>query len=253
MATIFNANDIYLYFGGIKALDGFSIELDEKTITAIIGPNGAGKTTFFNVAGGIYPADRGEIYFKDERIDGLRPDQICLKGVTRTFQIARELGEMTVWENVMLAPKNQVGEKAFSALLKWGAVKSQEKGNWQKIESLLNDMGLYEERNELAKNLSAGKRKMLEISRAIMTEPELLMLDEPTAGATMDETKAIMKAIERLRDEKGITFLVVEHKMEVIMNLCNPIYVMYYGRNLANGDPETIQADTRVLEVYLGG
>jgi branched-chain amino acid transport system ATP-binding protein len=205
------------------------------------------------VAGGIYPADRGEIYFKGERIDGLRPDQVCLKGLTRTFQIARELGEMTVWENIMLAPKNQVGEKAFSALFKWGAVKSQEKGNWQRIESLLNDMGLYEERNELAKNLSAGKRKMLEISRAIMTEPELLMLDEPTAGATMDETKAIMEAIERLRDEKGITFLVVEHKMEVIMNLCNPIYVMYYGQNLANGDPETIQTDKRVLEVYLGG
>ena len=253
MATIFNANDIYLYFGGIKALDGFSIELDKKTITAIIGPNGAGKTTFFNVAGGIYPADRGEIYFKGERIDGLRPDQICLMGLTRTFQIARELGEMTVWENIMLAPKNQVGEKAFSALFKWGAVKGQEKTNWQKIESLLNDMGLYEERNELAKNLSAGKRKMLEISRAIMTEPELLMLDEPTSGATIDETKAIMEAIERLRDEKGITFLVVEHKMEVIMNLCNPIYVMYYGRNLANGDPETIQTDKRVLEVYLGG
>jgi branched-chain amino acid transport system ATP-binding protein len=253
MATIFNANDIYLYFGGIKALDGFSIELDEKTITAIIGPNGAGKTTFFNVAGGIYPADRGEIYFKGERIDGLRPDQICLKGLTRTFQIARELGEMTVWENIMLAPKNQVGEKAFSALFKWGAVKGQEKTNWQKIESLLNEMGLYEERNELAKNLSAGKRKMLEISRAIMTEPELLMLDEPTAGATVDETKAIMEAIERLRDEKGITFLVVEHKMEVIMNLCNPIYVMYYGRNLANGDPQAIQTDKRVLEVYLGG
>ena len=253
MATIFNANDIFLYFGGIKALDGFSIELDEKTITAIIGPNGAGKTTFFNVAGGIYPADRGEIYFKGERIDGLRPDQICLMGLTRTFQIARELGEMTVWENIMLAPKNQVGEKAFSALFKWGAVKGQEKTNWQKIESLLNDMGLYEERNELAKNLSAGKRKMLEISRAIMTEPELLMLDEPTSGATIDETKAIMEAIERLRDEKGITFLVVEHKMEVIMNLCNPIYVMYYGRNLANGDPETIQTDKRVLEVYLGG
>ena len=253
MATIFNANDIYLYFGGIKALDGFSIELEEKTITAIIGPNGAGKTTFFNVAGGIYPADRGEVYFKGERIDDLRPDQICLKGLTRTFQIARELGEMTVWENVMLAPKKQVGEKPFSAIFKWGAVKGQERENWQKIESLLNDMGLYEERNELAKNLSAGKRKMLEISRAIMTEPELLMLDEPTAGATVDETKAIMKAIERLRDKKGITFLVVEHKMEVIMNLCNPIYVMYYGRNLANGDPETIQTDKRVLEVYLGG
>jgi ABC-type branched-subunit amino acid transport system ATPase component len=253
MSTIFNANGIFLYFGGIKALDGFSIELEEKSITAVIGPNGAGKTTFFNVAGGIYHPDKGEVYFRGDRIDRLRPDMICLKGLTRTFQIARELGEMTIWENVMLAPKNQSGESIVGALFKWGTVRNQEKEIWEKTEALLNDMGLYEERNELAKNLSAGKRKMLEISRAIMTEPELLLLDEPTSGATVEETKAIMKAIERLRDEKGITFLVVEHKMEVIMNLCNPIYVMYYGQNLAKGDPETIQKDERVLEVYLGG
>lgn len=253
MGTIFNATNISLAFGGIRALDGFSIELEEKTISAVIGPNGAGKTTFFNVAGGIYNPDAGEIYFKGERIDGLRPDQICLKGLTRTFQIARELGEMTIWENVLLAPKNQRGEGIFSALLRSGIVKKQERENWEKTERLLHEMGLYEERNELAKNLSAGKRKMLEISRAIMTDPELLLLDEPTAGATMDETKSIMREIVRLRDERGLTFLLVEHKMDVIMNFCNPIYVMYYGKNLAKGDPETIQNDKRVLEVYLGG
>jgi ABC-type branched-subunit amino acid transport system ATPase component len=253
MAAIFYANDVYLHFGGVKALDGFSVQLEEKTITAIIGPNGAGKTTFFNVAGGVYPPDKGEVHFKGERIDGLRPDQICLKGLTRTFQIARELGDMTVWETVMLAPKEQRGEKVFGSLFKFGTVRKQEKENWERAESLLNEMGLYEERNELAKNLSAGKRKMLEISRAIMTEPELLLLDEPTAGATVNETKSIMREIERLKDEKGFTFLVVEHKMDVIMNLCDPIYVMYYGRNLAKGDPQTIQNDERVLEVYLGG
>jgi neutral amino acid transport system ATP-binding protein len=253
MATIFNASDVCLYFGGIKALDGFSIELEGKTITALIGPNGAGKTTFFNVAGGVYHPDRGEVYFKGERIDMLRPDQICLKGVTRTFQIARKLGEMTVWENVMLAPKNQTGEGVFSALFKLSTVKRQERENWERAESLLNEMGLYDQRNDYAKNLSAGKRKMLEISRAIMSEPELLLLDEPTAGATIDETKSIMGAIDRLRDEKGLTFLVVEHKMDVIMSLCNPIYVMYYGQNLAKGSPREIQTNERVLEVYLGG
>jgi ABC-type branched-subunit amino acid transport system ATPase component len=252
MARIFHANDMFLYFGGIKALDGFSIELEEKTITALIGPNGAGKTTFFNVAGGVYPPDSGEIYFKDERIDGLRADQICLKGLTRTFQIARKLGEMTVWENIMLAPKNQTGEGVFGAF-KFRTVKTQEREHWEKAKSLLDEMGIYDERNEYAKNLSAGKRKMLEISRAIMTDPELLLLDEPTAGATLDETKSIMSEIERLREEKGLTFLVVEHKMDVIMNLCNPIYVMYYGQNLAKGDPKEIQTNTRVLEVYLGG
>lgn len=252
MASIFNANDVFLYFGGIKALDGFSIELEEKTITALIGPNGAGKTTFFNVAAGVYPPEKGEVYFKTERIDGLRPDQVCLKGLTRTFQIARRLGEMTVWENIMLAPKNQTGEGVFGAF-KFGTVKTQERENWEKAKSLLDEMGIYDERNEYAKNLSAGKRKMLEISRAIMTDPELLLLDEPTAGATVDETKSIMGEIERLRDEKGLTFLVVEHKMDVIMNLCNPIYVMYYGQNLAKGDPQEIQTNERVLEVYLGG
>jgi len=252
MASIFNANQIYLYFGGIKALDSFSIELEEKQIAALIGPNGAGKTTFFNVAGGVYPPDSGEIYFKGERIDGLRSDQICLRGLTRTFQIARKLGEMTVWENILLAPKNQVGEGVFGAF-RFGTVKTQERENWEKAKSLLNDMGIYDQRNEYAKNLSAGKRKMLEISRAIMTEPELLLLDEPTAGATIDETKSIMGALERLKDEKGLTFLVVEHKMDVIMNLCNPIYVMYYGQNLAKGDPQEIQTNERVLEVYLGG
>ncbi|MBW1977533.1 MAG: ABC transporter ATP-binding protein [Deltaproteobacteria bacterium] len=253
MGVIFKAEEVSLAFGGIKALDGFSIELEENTITALIGPNGAGKTTFFNVAGGIYPPDGGAVYFRGERVDGLRPDQICMKGLTRTFQIARELGEMSVWENVMLAPKGQVGERVFSSLLRWGTVKKQEKENWEKAEELLKEMGLYEERNELCKNLSAGKRKMLEICRAIMTGPELLMLDEPTAGATVDETKSIMGEIERLREEHGLTFLVVEHKMDVIMNLCNPIYVMYFGRNLAKGDAEAIQHNEQVREVYLGG
>jgi neutral amino acid transport system ATP-binding protein len=253
MATIFNANNVSLYFGGIKALDGFSIELEKKTITALIGPNGAGKTTFFNVAGGVYQPDGGEVYFKGERIEMLRPDQVCLKGLTRTFQIARKLGEMTVWENMMLAPKNQAGEGVFSAIFKLATVKRQEKENWERAKSLLDEMGLYEQRNEYARNLSAGKRKMLEISRAILTDPELLFLDEPTAGATTDETKSIMGEIERLRDEKGLTFLVVEHKMEVIMHLCNPIYVMYYGQNLAKGNPQEIQTNERVLEVYLGG
>jgi ABC-type branched-subunit amino acid transport system ATPase component len=252
MATIFEAQEVYKHFGGIKAVDGFSMEVKEKQITGLIGPNGAGKTTFFNVAAGIYSPDRGEISFKGERIGGLRPDQICQKGVTRTFQIARGLGEMTVWENVMLAPKKQAGESPFGAFL-FGQVREQEREHWERAAALLQEMGLYEQRNEYAKNLSAGERKMLEISRAIMTDPEILLLDEPTAGATVDETKKIMAEIERLRDEKGYTFLVVEHKMEVIMNICNPIYVMHNGQNLAVGNPGAVQGNEQVREVYLGG
>ncbi|RLB05169.1 MAG: ABC transporter ATP-binding protein [Deltaproteobacteria bacterium] len=252
MATILEAKEVYKYFGGIKAVDGFSMEVENKSITGLIGPNGAGKTTFFNVAAGIYQPDRGDIFFKGEQIGGLRPDQICQKGLTRTFQIARGLGEMTVWENVMLAPKAQTGESPFGAFI-FKRVKKEEKENWEKAAALLQEMGLYEQRNEYAKNLSAGQRKMLEITRAIMTDPEILLLDEPTAGATVDETKKIMAEIERLRDEKGLTFLVVEHKMEVIMNICNPIYVMHNGQNLAVGDPKDIQGNKQVREVYLGG
>jgi neutral amino acid transport system ATP-binding protein len=252
MASVFEAKEVYKYFGGIKAVDGFSMEVDEKQITGLIGPNGAGKTTFFNVAAGIYSPDRGEVSFKEERIDGLRPDQICQKGLTRTFQIARGLGEMTVWENVMLAPKKQAGEGPFGAFL-FGQVRRQEKEYWERAAALLQEMGLYAQRNEYARNLSAGERKMLEISRAIMTDPEILLLDEPTAGATVDETKKIMAEIERLRDERGLTFLVVEHKMEVIMNICNPIYVMHNGQNLAVGNPGEVQGNDQVREVYLGG
>lgn len=252
MATTLETKEVYKYFGGIKAVDGFSMEIDEKQITGLIGPNGAGKTTLFNVAAGIYSPDSGEVAFKGERIDGLRPDQICEKGLTRTFQIARGLGEMTVWENVMLAPKHQTGESPFGAFL-FGQVRKQEKEQWERAAELLQEMGLYGHRNEYAKNLSAGERKMLEISRAILTDPEILLLDEPTAGATVDETKKIMAEIERLRDERGLTFLVVEHKMEVIMNVCNPIYVMHNGQNLAAGDPRAIQENEQVREVYLGG
>ncbi len=252
MTTIFEAKEVYKHFGGIKAVDGFSMEVKEKQITGLIGPNGAGKTTFFNVAAGIYSPDSGEVCFRGERIDDLRPDQICQKGLTRTFQIARGLGEMTVWENVMLAPKKQTGESPFGAF-QFGQVRKEEKEHWERATELLGEMGLFEQRNEYAKNLSAGERKMLEISRAIMTDPEILLLDEPTAGATVDETKKIMAEIERLRQERGYTFLVVEHKMEVIMNICNPIYVMHNGQNLAVGDPGEIQRDEQVREVYLGG
>ncbi len=252
MASIFEAKEVYKYFGGIKAVDGFSMEVGEKQITGLIGPNGAGKTTFFNVVAGIYSPDRGEISFKGDRIGGLRPDQICQKGLTRTFQIARGLGEMTVWENVMLAPKKQTGESPLGAF-SFRQVRKQEKGHWERAAGLLQEMGLYGQRNEYARNLSAGERKMLEISRAIMTDPEILLLDEPTAGATVDETKSIMAEIQRLRDERGYTFLVVEHKMEVIMNICNPIYVMHNGQNLAMGDPQEVQTNKQVREVYLGG
>jgi ABC-type branched-subunit amino acid transport system ATPase component len=252
MTTIFEAKEVYKHFGGIKAVDGFSMEVNEKQITGLIGPNGAGKTTLFNVAAGIYSPDSGEVSFRGERIDDLRPDQICQKGLTRTFQIARGLGEMTVWENVMLAPKKQTGESPFGAF-QFGQVRKQEKEHWERATELLQEMGLYGQRNEYARNLSAGERKMLEISRAIMTDPEILLLDEPTAGATVDETKSIMAGIQRLRDERGYTFLVVEHKMEVIMNICNPIYVMHNGQNLAMGDPQEVQTNKQVREVYLGG
>lgn len=250
--SLMEAKNVYKYFGGIKAVDGFSIDVEKNKILGLIGPNGAGKTTFFNVVGGIYPPDHGKILFQGERIDGLKPHQICLKGLTRTFQITRELGEMTLWENMLLPPKHQLGEVPFWALFDYRRVPRQERHNWERAEAILNATGLYELRNETAENLSAGQRKILEVARALMTGPDLLLLDEPTAGATLEETKKIMGELERLRDEENLTFLIVEHKMEVIMNLCDWIYVMHNGKNLARGEAEAVRSDERVIEVYLG-
>lgn len=247
-----NAEGIVKNFGGLTAVNHCSIEVEKGSIVGLIGPNGAGKTTLFNVITGMYKPDAGRVIFKGDDITGLSPDQICQKGITRTFQVSRELKVMTLLENILLAYKNQKGESIIRGIINPVSVKEQERRNLGKALEILNAMKLYELRNESAAILSGGQRKMLEIGQAVATEPEMLLLDEPTAGATAAETAMVVSLIMRMREEQGLTFLIVEHKMEVIMGICDKIIVMSYGEKLMEGGAEEVRRNEQVREAYLG-
>ena len=241
-------------FGGITAVDGVSFEVQPGTITGLIGPNGAGKSTTFNLITGVHNPDGGRITFDGTNITGMRPDRIARRGLVRSFQIARELEEMTVMENVMLAPKDQAGETLWRSVTPGvrSGILDQERELRERAWETLEFFEIDHLAGEYAGNLSGGQRKLLEMARVLMTDPEMVLLDEPLAGVnpTLEQ-----KLLERLHDLKadGYTFLLVEHDMEVVMNNCEPIVVMHQGRLLAEGDAETIQNDERVLEAYLGG
>jgi len=238
-------------FGGLKAVHHCSLQVHEGSITGLIGPNGAGKTTLFNVISGIYAPEEGSIWFQGQEITGLRPHVICRRGLARTFQLARGLNQMSVLENMMLAPKEQLGERLVHAVLQGRRVWDQERTNYDRALELTQILGLYEWRNAPASSLSGGQRKMLEVGRALMTNPRLLLLDEPAAGASTEEVHKLLDYLADVR-QRGITLFIVEHKMDVIMTLCDTIIVMNYGSVLTSGPPEAIQKDQRVIEIYLG-
>lgn len=251
--AILETENVVKTFGQLKAVDDFSLALEEGSIVGLIGPNGAGKTTFFNTVTGIVRPDTGHIRLKGERIEELRPWQISRKGLVKTFQIPRALENLTVLENMMIPPRNQTGENVLRSVVKDRKVRREEEENLDKALKLLKEGGLYERKNDDASDLSVGQSKLLEVTRTLMTDPDVLLLDEPTAGTTTAETKAIMDYIQRLNEEKNITFLVVEHKMGVIMNLCKKrIVVLVDGKHFAEGTAEEIQSNEDVKEVYLG-
>ena len=252
MTFLLEAQEVVKDFGGLRAVDHCSIAVEKGFICGLIGPNGAGKTTLFDLLTGFYKPNSGSVHFQEQRIDGLDPHEICLRGLVRTFQIARELKNMTLLENMLLAPKGQIGERLAYAIVQPPRVLGRERENLGKARQILEIVGLRHLENELATNLSGGQRKMLEVARALMTEPEMLLLDEPTAGATFEETRKLMGYIETLRRDQGLTFLIVEHKMEVIMNLCDKIFVMNNGQKLAQGTPREVQQNRQVIEAYLG-
>ncbi len=252
MNYLLEAQELIKDFGGLRAVDHCSIAVEKGSICGLIGPNGAGKTTLFDLFTGFYKPNAGSVYFKGQRIDGLEPHEICLQGLVRTFQIARELKNMTLMENMLLAPKGQFGEHLGYAIVQPPKVLAKERENLGKARQILEIVGLKHLQNELATSLSGGQRKMLEVARALMTGPEMLLLDEPTAGATFEETRKLMDYIETLRREYSLTFLIVEHKMEVIMNLCDKIFVMNNGQRLAEGTPGEVQQNRQVIEAYLG-
>ncbi|WP_144921589.1 ABC transporter ATP-binding protein [Halorubrum salsamenti] len=241
------------HFGGVTAVDGASFEVERGSLTGLIGPNGAGKSTTFNCITGVHEPTAGSVYFKSEDVTGLEPYRMARKGLVRTFQIARELEEMTVLENLMLAPKGQIGESAIRAVTPGlrREVIEQEEAIRERAWETLDFFEIDHLANEHAGNLSGGQRKLLEMARALMTDPEVVLLDEPLAGVNPTLEEKILDRIHQLRED-GYTFLLVEHDMDVIMNNCEHVIVMHQGSVLAEGTGDEIRDNERVIEAYLG-
>lgn len=230
-------------FGGIQAVDNCTFDVEPGTITALIGPNGAGKTTVFNLISGLLKPDSGHITYNGDRIEGKQPHQITRRGISRTFQISRDLQEMTLLENLIV----QSPTTSFADLFK-GSMLVHERDH---AMELLEFVGISHLANEKSKNLSYGQKKLMEFAGTLMTKPQLVLLDEPAGGVNPALLEDIIERIQLL-NKQGITFLIVEHNMDVVMNLCDPVIVMAYGTVLARGTPWDIQNNEQVLEAYLG-
>jgi branched-chain amino acid transport system ATP-binding protein len=241
--ALLEIRDLGKSFGGIRAVDGCSFAVEQGSITALIGPNGAGKTTVFNLISGLHRPDGGAILFDGGRIDGLAPHQITRKGIARTFQISRDLAGLSVLENVIV----QSPASGLRHLLR----PSMSPAERARAMDLLSFVGIADLAREPAAKLSYGQKKLLEIAACLMDGPRLVLLDEPAGGINPALLEVIVDRVRQLRED-GVTFLIVEHNMDVVMNLCDPVVVMAYGRFLAHGSPAAIQNDAAVLEAYLG-
>lgn len=238
-------------FGGVRAVDGCSLEVQPGTVTGLIGPNGAGKSTLFNIIIGLYPPDSGQVCFEDARIDGLPPHRIVRLGLSKTFQIPREFRNLTVLENLLVAFSPRNGERLRDLFFRPWEVRRELDAAIDRAEKVLETVGLRSLRDEYARNLSGGQKKLLELARALMAGPRMVLLDEPVAGVNPVLTNRLLEIIEGLRDQ-GTTFFLIEHDMDVVMRHCDHIVVLHQGRRLAEGKPEEVRADPRVVESYLG-
>lgn len=239
------------HFGGLLALDNLSLNIEQGEIVGLIGPNGAGKTTFFNLLSGVDHPDKGEIIFLNQRIDRILAHRITALGISRTFQNIRLFVQMTALENVMVGRHCRTRAEVKEALLRTSGFQKEENEIQEKAKELLDFVGLLSKGNELAKNLSYGEQRRLEIARALATEPKLLLLDEPTAGMNPVEAKELISLIKKIR-EQGITVFLIEHQMEVVMNISERIIVLNYGEKIAEGKPEEVRCNPLVIDAYLG-
>ncbi|GAC1618773.1 MAG: ABC transporter ATP-binding protein [Ktedonobacteraceae bacterium] len=239
-------------FGGLRAVDNCSFTVTRGSITGLIGPNGAGKSTAANLITGFVSIDAGSILFDGSDIAHLPPHRIAQRGLTRTFQITRELERMSVAENLLAAPHKQLGESFWLGLLAPPAVRRQEKENLQRALQLLRDFDLYELRDEYAGNLSGGQRRLLELARVVMTQPQLLLLDEPFAGINPVLAARLSDYIEALCHDQGITFLIIEHNLAMVEKLCSTVIVMALGRTIAEGSMAELRENPAVVYAYLG-
>lgn len=239
-------------FGGLTAVGDVSFDIEEGEIFGLIGPNGAGKTTIFNLITSIYSLTEGEIRFYDKKLDKLKPFEIANMGITRTFQNIRLFKKLSTYDNVLTACHKSADYGLFNSIIRVGKFQKQEKELNNKTENLLKLMGLWDYRDMTAANLPYGLQRKLEIARALALDPKLLLLDEPAAGMNPEETIQLMELIREIRDKFNLTVLIIEHHMDLIMGVCDRIFVLNFGIPLAQGTPSEIQGDKRVIEAYLG-
>lgn len=251
--VVLKATDVHRHFGGLRAVDGMSVEVERGSLTAIIGPNGAGKTTFFNTLAGLLPVTSGKIFLDGRDITKLPAHRRATRGLARTFQITRPFSRMSVLENVALAAPSQAGEHFWAPLVAAPRVSAQERDVVKEAEVQLKFFDLAALRDEYAGALSGGQKKLLELARAMIMNPQIVLLDEPMAGVNPTLAKKIMEKIETLRLERGVTFLLIEHDLETVFKYCDPIVVMAQGRELAKGNAAQIRANRAVVDAYLGG
>ena len=251
-APILQVQDLTKDFGGLRAVNHCSFAVQPGAVTGLIGPNGAGKTTLFNLITGFLNPGDGAIYFQGRRIDGLPPHEIARRGLLRTFQIPRELKRMTVLENLMVVPSGQTGENVWVSWLMPWRVSRQEQSIQRQALEVLDFLRLRPLANEYAGNLSTGQKKLLELARILMAQPAMALLDEPGAGVNPSLLNLLIDDIRRACIERKVTFLLIEHNMNLVMNLCDPVVVVQNGALLTQGTPDAVRSNPQVMQAYLG-
>ncbi len=249
--NVLKMENVVMQFGGVTAIDGLSLEVNRGEIVALIGPNGAGKTTAFNCITGIYQPTSGAVSFKGENLKGKSPDCITRLGIARTFQNIRLFSNLTVFDNVLIAKYLRAHDNVFTATLRLNL--KEEDRMRRETEKLLREQDLYELKDEIASSLPYGLQRRLEIARALATSPELLLLDEPAAGMNPQETQELTDFIVKIRDQYHLTVFMIEHHMDLVMQISERIYVLNFGKLIAQGSSEEIQNNPEVIEAYLGG